>query len=511
MIKHYFKLSINIIFLSILIIPVIFVIRSPKFFDFLSTARKTPALINYEKEVLRQATPFWTKAIRLYNTNLYRLHASNDKFITIIGKDHWLFVGDMADSNYSQAIRKKMLTEKEANEWVQVLQYETDYAKRRGIPFIYIPAPAKWEIYSDKMPSWSQPLLKKPSNFDLILQAAKNRNVTIIDARQALRSARKNADTYAYFNSHWTDYGAWVAWQQVGKKIIEMLPTAKLYAMGEGQPYSTPYDIQNEFGHIVEIRRPMPWSFVRLRKPLTNYVIIKPDGSRIAAKGTDQTILGDLPRITHNDRASSHLTVLIMRDSMGNSLSPFLQSSFHETYQMNHHHVPTPMSINIPGYIDQFKPDLIVYIMTERYFIYPLGDLDFWQTADNFDKASLATEELWTQKHHNPNLNISGDELLNSPLSIQLLHPKQVPHLVKITIKGFGEGKLTLHYELHGEEINKEQTFGNTLNELFFTLPANVDKNTFQLSRDTNQALLLLESITIRDQLKSRNHDKEPV
>ncbi|MGE3919505.1 MAG: hypothetical protein AB7F64_00940 [Gammaproteobacteria bacterium] len=493
MIKNRFKLLINITFILSLLIPVIAILFSPRFFTFLDNIRHSHTASNAEIEALKRETPFWRNAIQVYNTSLYRLGVSGNKNAFVIARDGWVFLGDMHNGNFSQSIHRRLMKEEEASSWIEVLKYQTEYAKNHGIHLFFILAPAKWDIYSDKLPKWAGKSLKKPSSFDLVLNKAKDQPIEIIDLRPALLEARKNADTYSAFNTHWTDYGAWVAWQEIAKHIQQKFPHLKLFGLEHATPVFEK-DFGNEFLPMVNLKRKNPWTFAKLRKPFPAYEIISPEGVHTKVPGSTLTDLLDLPRHTFNPSSTSPLRILVLRDSMGNALSPYLQSSFRETFQEGHHiRIAGAPPLNLTTEINQSKPDLIIYVMTERNLSIPLSDINYWRAYHQFQHASLKQEHHWLLNQTHSDIQIKGDINLKTPINMIIPGLNKSTQLAKIMLQSDGDGQLCIRYG----DNSYLQTFSKGNNEFYLILPKDLDHK-LQLTNMTTDVATKLVSITTR-------------
>ncbi len=188
-----------------------------------------------------------------------------------------------------------------------------------------------------------------------------------------MRDAKARAATYSKLDSHWTDYGAWVAWQQIANALnrsIATLPPLQVpmlrgVASVEGA---------GEFEGMLGISASNRVTNVELQRPLSDYLIVAPDGSTRPMPGGSRTDLLDLPRVTRNDAASNRLHVLILRDSTGNALSPFMQNAFFTTYQFDHSLGVPSRRPNLAALVDELHPDLVLWVMTERYLNEAPGD-----------------------------------------------------------------------------------------------------------------------------------------
>ena len=493
------KAGLSILFLAALTIQPIAAVLSPQFPTFLSGVLKDRSRFLQEQEALRRATPLWSKAVGLYNTALYRIGVSGSPQAAMVGQDGWAFLGNMHVSSFDQATKRRVASDAEVDQWIQILQYEAGFAARRGIPFLYVVAPAQSTIYPDKLPAWTGVFKNRQSTFDRVAAAAKARNLPLIDLRQALRNGRSTAETYSPLNSHWNDYGVWVAWQRIAAEIGRQKPGATMAALSPVKSFQT-VDAYSEFGPMLGIAARNPWIRPVLAEPFPQYYSISPNGSRTLHPGTQSTGLLDLPRRTETPGSASNLRALVLRDSMGDSLSPYLQASFRETYQFNHHITSPQAPFNIPGYIAEYKPDLIIYVMTERYFLLPLGDTVFWKAADTFDRAPVASEQIWPNAPGTGTIEFAGDVTVSKPTLVKLPAgtANAKSRVFKVSLQAEADGALYISYVVAGKTVENWHAFGSGISEIYVQMPSAVDGEHIWMARDTTKGSLTLKQLALR-------------
>lgn len=494
------KTALCILFFTSLAVEPLAALLSPKFSSYVMALIKNHSRVAQEQEALRRNTPLWANAVTLYNTALYAIGASGNPSNAVVGADGWVFLGNLHSENFNQATRRRILTRGEVRNWCDNLSYQSKFAERRGIPYLFVIAPAKWSIYPDKLPSWAQSRAAGvPSNFDLLLTEAKLRNLPLLDIRSELRQARAIADTYSPLNSHWSDFGAWVGWQAIGREIRRRLSDIELFGLG-GAPAITTIDAANEFEGLAGIKARNPWTQVVGLEGPRKYKVLHADGTKTELIGSTPTDLLDLPRRTENTEATSPRRALIIRDSFGTQLSTFLQASFRETYQVNHH-VRYPLTtLNLPGLIADFKPDLIIYEMTERYAAIPLGDAAYWHAANAFDEASIQSELVWPAINGNKPLPYDGDDRFSHPASVQLPRAETpgTSRIVKFVIDANGEAAVHISFVVGGHVFEKWHAAGQGLNEIYLEVPAVIDGDRIRFAADPKKGTMKLVSIAVR-------------
>jgi|GEM_PF-2271985 len=475
-------------FVAAIWLPLIAVLCSPQLRPFTHTALHDPSSIDEARNRLRIATPLWNRAVAFYNDALYALGTSGRPGAAVVGSGGWVFLGDIFNNNFSQALGRRVLDDREVADWTNTVALETRWLATRKIPSAFVVAPAKWSIYPDRLPWWTRGAAPTHS-LDRILAA--HGDLPLIDVRDALREARNHADTYSALNSHWTDYGAWVAWTRIAPALSQQfslpdlpVPTLKSLSIS---------DEQNEFASMLNITAANEWTKYEPAKPFSDYAIVNADGSTTPRPGNAETNLLDLPRITRNDHAANRTRVLVLRDSSANSLSPFLQNAFYMTYQIDHKLGEPRKWPNLAALVERFRPDAVLWVMTERYLNEPAGDIDYWRAATAYDCAEARPIGTWPDAPDTV-------QLVNGPDALQqhLVLPREIgaPIVIRITVSADRNGTLTLDSHDASGAAPQRVNFSQGLSELFFKLDRVQRPERLTLTRD--EAGLSVDALEIK-------------
>lgn len=386
---HATKKLVNVLFVLFMWLPLACVLASGKLVAALRATATAPQEWARQKEVLRRSTPLWNRSVEAYTKTMYSLGTTSNPGVAVIGRQGFVFLGDDFSRNISQASGRRVYDARETSEWLEVLRAQNSWLKRQDIDLLFVVAPAKWSIYPEKLPRWIDRRAKHTLD-GLVAQAG---GLPLLDIRGGLKTARSEADTYSPMNSHWTDFGAYVAWKQIAAALGAQDPAyGGLYV----PPYAgvTVADDNNEFAGMIGLTRSNPWTMPVYRSALPAYEVINENGSgSVVFGGAVKTDLLYLPRHTRNVYASNKAKVLVMRDSTGNSLSPFLQAAFAETIQVDHRLGTPESATELVPLVQKYHPDLVIYIMTERYLDGPLGSADRWRRLAAADVSGAKDDE----------------------------------------------------------------------------------------------------------------------
>jgi hypothetical protein len=288
----------------------------------------------------------------------------------VSGKGGWKFFTDEQSLNFSQALGRVTQTSKQREAWATWITKEQKIVEKAGGHYFVVVAPANWDIYPNKLPSWAQQL-RGTTSLRLLMKA--HPELPWIDPSAALHNAASKHATYEPLNSHWTPYGGYVAWQAMTKCLRT---TDKGWA-GLGAPAITGVGVGPNLNEFAS-------SGVPDGKPARTYPILaqphpatttthEPDGASLGTSPDFVTDTLQTPLKTTTPGAQRpELTMLTLRDSTGNALSPFYSGSFGTTVQYGHGigqlGITPP---NLSTLMATYHPQLVLFVITERLLAQP--------------------------------------------------------------------------------------------------------------------------------------------
>ncbi len=142
----------------------------------------------------------------------------------IIGKDGWLFIA----GNELDAYRgKKIFTETELVTFKKELEYRTLYLKERNCKFYFVIAPAKANIYSEMLPDNIYKANKQSSGEQLNEYLKSKSSVNVINIYETLRNKKNEDFLYYKIDNHWNEFGAFHAANGILEYIKKDFPDIK--------------------------------------------------------------------------------------------------------------------------------------------------------------------------------------------------------------------------------------------------------------------------------------------
>lgn len=140
----------------------------------------------------------------------------------IIGQKGWLYYSDRLGAMDLRT--KSFFSPGELQDWKSLLEGRRDWLARRGIPYIFVIAPDKQTIYPEYLPEWERTVGSMTKLDQFVAYMKTNSTVEILDLRPALLRAKAIRRTYQYTDSHWSEYGDFVACQELVQLLRRQLP-----------------------------------------------------------------------------------------------------------------------------------------------------------------------------------------------------------------------------------------------------------------------------------------------
>lgn len=404
--------------------------------------------------------------------------------LVVEGRDGFLFLGDAHNANISQAVGRRAYSEAEVNQQIGALRAQQANLASKNIPMAFVVAPAKWSIYDEKLPEWSDGM-PKTHIIDQLLAA--DPGLPIVDVREPLIEAKETADTYSPLNSHWTDYGAAVAWSPISEWLANNAQSVGDVPVPTVEDVET-VDYNNEFESLAGITGANPWTKPVYAEPLGDYQLTVDGGEPQTVPGDTTVDIVQMPATTSNPDAANSSRVLVLADSTATVLSPLLAATFAETLMVRHQFDNPAEQPSVPQLVADFDPDLVLYVVTERHLNVPLSDGPVWDGANRFEQSS---QSLASWPAQNPD-TCSGPASLSAAftcrvgagqaVALQVTATSEAPGDVKLQA---GEHTVTLH-------------LGSGETTTYAVLPSQIAKNDIVMTAITPGLSAAITGVEIR-------------
>jgi len=302
---------------------------------------------------------FNLRNILIYLNNLYKvkLYGFSPVSKTIIGKNGWLFMAKESENvnevDYFRSI--KLFSKKELKHWRNALEQRRGWLANRGIHYFFIIIPNKSTIYSEFMPDFIHPVRNRSRLDQLLDYLKKNSDFQIIDVRKVLINAKKDREVYCKTDSHWNEYGAYIAYREIMRYIGEYFENIKPIHVSNFK-----IEIKNRFGGDLAITLSLHNKVYR-----EDYIGFK---SKIPLKARGRR-LGNISEYVSQTcmecKIPGLLNAVMFHDSFVHELKPFISEHFSRILYIWDR-------LGMKFYTDiikREKPKIVIEEMAERFLM----------------------------------------------------------------------------------------------------------------------------------------------
>jgi len=277
---------------------------------------------------------------------------------SIIGKNGWLYMTERELETY---LAKNLFSKSELDSFVTEISNRVKYLESIGTKYYFVVAPTKYSIYPEYLPNMYQIEQRKTRTDQIINALSDVQGVNIIDLRETLLKHKLDYEMFKHTDNHWNSYGAYFAYREIIDRIRDDFPDViPAYPLDSFKIE----ELNVKGGNIATIING-EYIFRETHQPEIKFINQKiyegNPGNYPVTKGfpypyeyekVDSTALQNAPK------------VLIIRDSFGNALMPFLSANFSESvyifdawqYKLN------------KDIVDNEKPDIFIQLSLECHY-----------------------------------------------------------------------------------------------------------------------------------------------
>lgn len=258
---------------------------------------------------------------------------SNVDTVTV-GTDGWLYY----TSTVKDYLGQEVMSQREIANAAHNLSLAQQYVQEKGAKFLLTVAPNKNSLYGENMPYYFQRKADNVRNIDLLEREMEKYDISYTNLFSLF--AKQDEVLYLKRDSHWNNKGAVLVYDALLNQL-EM----------EHDRYETTKSIRqkNAYGDLNKMLYPLA------AEPEWNYSYQKKDAYSYK---TDTKSVEDAWIETENKAGSGSL--LMFRDSFGNTLLPFMANTFSQGY------FSKGIPQNIAGYMETYQPDVVILEKVER-------------------------------------------------------------------------------------------------------------------------------------------------
>ena len=250
------------------------------------------------------------------------------------GTDGWLYYTDSL-ADYQQT---DVMSDREAFALAYNMKLVQESLAERGIEFLYTVAPNKNSLYAENMPYYYKPVTGNGKNIDAVKTNLVELGVNYADLFEAFKEDGRIL--YRLQDSHWNGEGAVLAYNVILDRLgkthdAHENAVRKNVKTATGDLATSLYGVwaENEWDTVVDVAR--------------NYI-----NTNQAESWEANTVL--------TEALGADGSLLMFRDSFGNTLSPLLADVFGKgafskasIYQLD-------------SYVEMYKPDTVIFEIVER-------------------------------------------------------------------------------------------------------------------------------------------------
>ena len=291
----------------------------------------------------------------LYHDLKFRMGISPNRNDVLIGTNGHFF---MAQKDQKVFIGKYDYTTERLDSMISIWEIREEYLKSKNIPFYWLVAPNKHHVYPEYLPIGYR---EKNRNRTLALEERFNKRFPskLIYPLDVMLEHREKQDAYFKQDNHWSNKGAFIAYEELMKTLKKDFPALKMLKYQSVQWKQ----VNKDNGNLL--------NFLGKEGQLSELVYV-PEFPHSAAVEVQKFELKPSEGFPYswdyeirykNENALNKKKVLIIRDSFGGFIMPFLNETFSETlYIFDGWKYGVNKEI-----IDLFQPDIILFLTLETH------------------------------------------------------------------------------------------------------------------------------------------------
>lgn len=305
-----------------------------------------PALV---EEYIKNMLPFKNQIAKVNGIIDYKLVKDTMSHDVVIGKDGWLFYTgkqDIVEDPISDHTGVNLFSDEELNIISEKLKAADELMQQRGGRFLLVISPSKMSIYPDKLPDRFGAAAELKRIDQLAGYLSKNTDICVVNAYETLKEYRaSNPDQILFlkYDTHENYAGSYISSQAIIDSLgYAPLPDISTLTLKENE------DPEADLANILGIR-----SSVSDPNNLTAGGYGKHELSFYMNEAETEL------RYTNAANDADHGKLMMVSDSFGEGMLPFLADHYNEAYMV----YPRTFKAEM---IEKEAPDVLIYQVTER-------------------------------------------------------------------------------------------------------------------------------------------------
>lgn len=289
--------------------------------------------------------------IKANNMLIVRLFSVSPNTKVVLGKEKWLYFAGEDEAIYNY---KKKLKEKELRLYFDILKNRKEFFAKQSIQYFMVIVPDKQSLYQEYLPEHIR-RLNENSKYDQITDYLSNNSLDInIDVKKTLLKEKQTGHIIYYkTDSHWNDYGSFLAYKEIMKRLEEYYPELKPMPLADFDFSEKQYS-----GDLTQLLGMQEYFNEKV------YILI-PKNKRKANVREVSSINGiasNKTMVLSDCNYCSNVTAVIIRDSQAIPLIPLLSEHFSRAIYIDESENPEITYLIIRNE----KPDIVLFERVER-------------------------------------------------------------------------------------------------------------------------------------------------
>jgi len=273
---------------------------------------------------------------------------------SVLRASPWLFLnGERVPDDYR---RVEPFSQADLARWGETLDGRRRWLAARGIRYLVVIAPNKETVYAEDVPPWltRAPGPSRLQQLEGALRAAPD--LALLDLTDPLEAAKPSGRLYHFTDTHWNDLGAFAGYRALVDRLqpwfggLRPLGRSDLTEASEDTPGG---DLARMCGLQLDVREPQRQLSLR---PGVRDDARFDDGSPLRF---DRMDVGGEPRFVTRAPGGEIASAVILRDSFGEALIPYLSRHFRRAAWIWTYDFPT-------AEIEAERPALVIQELVER-------------------------------------------------------------------------------------------------------------------------------------------------
>ena len=262
------------------------------------------------------------------------------------GRDGYLFMADDNNEVMAQHSGERRLNDVQLDGWRRVLEERTELLAGRGCAHLVMVVPNNHSVYPEKLPADVESAPERPVHQLMAHLQSVGSAVSIIYPLDELVAAKEKHQICSRVDSHWTDRGAFLAFQKLMEDAGTLVPTRMI---DDEDVVFIEAEVDGDLGEKLDPPRKAIQDIARMR-------------NRYARLVYDNCVDGTGAIVLTNCVVAPPTTCLLLGDSYAYFLAPFLSECWRRFALI---HAPTLDS----GVVDALQPDIAVTMVAERFLV----------------------------------------------------------------------------------------------------------------------------------------------